>query len=120
MRFAVTRTSVYGDDEPPCAEAVKGTLPYWDCRTCKSFEEFERSQGHNFLERGSEHQVVYGPRGGAQGIKRRTDDRTAWFIDIDSLEALMAFRDKYGDLILTGAFGNEEQPCVEIYDEYRE
>jgi hypothetical protein len=120
VRFAVTRTSVYDDEKAPCREAVKGTLAYWDNRTCKSFEEFERSQGHSFLDRGTEHQIVYGPRGGAVGIQRRTHDRTAWFIEFDSLDALMAFREKYGDLILTSAFGNEDQPSIEIYDGWRE
>lgn len=43
MRFAVTRTSVYDDDESPCAEAVKGTMPRWQTRTCRSVEEFDQA-----------------------------------------------------------------------------
>lgn len=120
MRFAITRTSVHSDDGAPCPEAIKGTLPYWDVRTFKSPEEHDAKLKERWLDRGTEHQIVYGPRGGVQGIKRRMDDRTAWFLDFDSLEALMAFREKHGDLIVTGAFGNYEHPCIEIYDDYRE
>lgn len=122
MRFAITRTSVYSDDASPCPGAIKGTMPYWDARTFKSPEEHDAKLGAGGLwtDRGTEHQIVYGPRGGVQGIKRRLDDRTAWFLDFDSLEALMAFNAEYGDLIITGAFGNYEHPAIEIYDGYRE
>jgi hypothetical protein len=121
MRFAVTRTSSYLDDEtPPCDGAAKGTLPRWDVRTFKSFEEHDAKLTPPWLSRGTDHQVITGPRGGATGIKRRMEDGTAWFVDIDSLEALVAFHDKHGDLVLTEAFGNNGHPCLEIYDDYRE
>lgn len=125
MRFAVKRTiSSYDDDAGPCPGAVKGTLPYWDCRTFKSPEEHDaklkRRDGEGWFDRGTEHQITYGPRGGVHGIKRRTEDVTAWFIEIDSIEALMAFYEEHGDLVLTESFGNNGQPCIEIYDGYRE
>lgn len=45
MRFAVKRTSEHNDDVAPCPGAVKGTLPYWDVRTFKSFEEYDAKLG---------------------------------------------------------------------------
>lgn len=120
MRFTVKRTSLYDDDVPPCAGAIKGTLPWWDVRTFKSPEEHDAKLKERWRDRGTEHQIVYGPRGGVQGIKRRLEDRIAWFIDIDSLNALMAFYEEHGDLVITGAVGNDEHPALEIYDGYRE
>jgi hypothetical protein len=43
-----------------------------------------------------------------------------WFIDIASLDDLMAFYEKHGELVLTATVGDESVPCIEIYDGYRE
>jgi hypothetical protein len=122
MRFKVRRTSQHYDETAPCPEAVKGTIESWDHRTCKSPEEFnERKLGDWFGEGTTDHGFVYGPRGGVLGIKRRRyPDHTAWFVEFDSLEALMAFSEKYGDLVLTTALDDRETPEIEIYDDYRE
>ena len=122
MRFAVKRTSVWDDEVSPCPEAVKGTLPSIDVRACKSPEEFnERGLGDWFGEGTSEHDFLRGPRGGIVGIRRRRpQDSTAWFVEIDSLEALMAFFEKYGELVLTENRADGETPTIEIYDGYRE
>ncbi len=47
--------------------------------------------------------------------------REVWVVNIDSLNAMITFRDKYGELIL------DQDPCflqipdsIEIYDDWRE
>lgn len=44
----------------------------------------------------------------------------AWFVDIDTLEQLMAFHKKYGSIIIETPWYTENMPCIEIYDARRE
>jgi hypothetical protein len=68
MHLRITRTSlVYGDTEPPCAEA--------------------------------------------------TGDPEAWYIDLRSLEDLIALSERLGPIIV---FAGDDGPSLEIYDDYRE
>ena len=127
MRFLVKRSSTRFDDEAPCPEAERGTVAVWDVRTLKSPEEFDAkigSQGWQHVEpwlsKGTDHQVVRGPRGGAQGIKRRLRDDPAWYVEIPDLAALLALRDCYGDLIVSWSDDDGEQDSLEIYDGWRE
>lgn len=118
FRFEVKRTS--DRDAKPCDEAVPGTVQRWDYRTFKSPEEHDARLKPKWHERGTEHQLVCGPRGGVQGIKRRLEDEDAWFVEFDGLDALLAFFEKYGDLVITTSWADKESPCIEIYDDYRE
>lgn len=43
-----------------------------------------------------------------------------WTVEIESLEALCAFCNKYGDVIIHPKEEDEEFPSLEIYDGYRE
>lgn len=111
MRFWVTRTSFWGNGIP--AEGLtQGKRPRWDVRTFKTFEEYEKRLGEPFTAKGTDHEVLPG-----RGIRRRMPDADAWFVDIDSLEQLMAFGEKHGDLVLMAENGVQE---IEIYDGYRE
>lgn len=122
QRFVVTRTSEWDDSVQPCPEAIKGTMPVWDFRTCKSPEEFNaRGLGDWFGEGTSEHGYITGPRGGVQGIKRRlARDAECWYVDIASLADLMAFWEKHGPLVITTGLWDRKTPAIEIYDGYRE
>jgi hypothetical protein len=77
----VRRTS--DRDERPCPEAVPGTIDRWDVRTFKSPEEHDTKLTRDtpWLKRGTDHQIIYGPRGGATGIKRKTGQEDTWFIE---------------------------------------
>ena len=116
MKFRVERTSVWDDETQPCLEAVSEMIPRWDRRTFKSPEEHDAKLPHNepWLSNGTEHRLVYGPRGGVIGIERRTGDVMVWFVTLDSLDDLIAFSDKYGALVVSA------EPSIEIYDGYRE
>lgn len=123
MRFAVTRTSGHDREAKPCEEATRGELDYWDVRTFKSPEEHDATpwaRHSKWRDRGTDHQFVYGPGGDVAGIKRNLGPRTAWFVDLASLEELVAFHEKYGELVLTNVNGNDSVPGIEIYDGYRE
>lgn len=129
MRFEVSRSSVWDDEQSPCPGAIKTTLPSLDRRTFTSPEEFDAKLGNGesgtprgpWESYGSEHTVLRGPRGGAIGIQRRNpDDRPAWVIELDDLDALLKLADEQDELILTWSHNNESLPKVEIYDDYRE
>lgn len=117
MRFLIKRTSGWGGDTPPVPDATKGTAPVWDRRTFKSPEEHDAKFGYRdkWLERGTEH--GYWEEDGQSGIKRRFDDHLAWFVEISTLDELIAFQKTHGDLVLSGDDGT---PSIEIYDDYRE
>lgn len=48
------------------------------------------------------------------------EDGPNWTIEINSLEELIAFRKKYGEIILTASRYPEIDNEIEIYDDYRE
>lgn len=48
------------------------------------------------------------------------EDGPDWTIEINSLEELIAFRKKYGELVLTASVIPEIDNEIEIYDDYRE
>lgn len=43
-----------------------------------------------------------------------------WYIDINSLEELLKFEEKYGEIIITTSIFDNKTPTIEIYDYYRE
>ena len=128
MRFVVSRTSLYGDGKP-CDEATAGTIDRWDTRTC-SEAEFNRKQlgrdirmrgdaevegSSDWRDEGTDHKSL--PNG---YITRNVGPEPVWFIEIDSLDELIAFQEKQGDLVLTESTWNSDEPAIEIYDGWRE
>ena len=73
MKFIVSRTSIWSDEESPCKEAKKETFD---------------------------------------------DNEIDWIIEINSLDELIQFSEKYGELIITGNYKGLKE--IEIYDDYRE
>jgi hypothetical protein len=78
MKFIVSRTSIWGDDEKPCKEAKQEKLTW-----CGETEN-------------------------------------CWVVEINTLEDLIKFYKKYGDLILEESDVKEAPIKIEIYDTYRE
>lgn len=114
MRFWITRTSVWSG-HPGVEEAHLGMRPCYDTRTFKTFEEYDKRgfRDGRFLDRGTEHEVL--PNG--EGIRRRIKGEPGWFVEVESLEDLMALNQRYGVLIIST---HEGVPSIEIYDDYRE
>jgi hypothetical protein len=114
--FEVVRTSA---TEPPCEEAVRTWAPVWDVRTSRSPEEHDALMAERWheppppwLSVGTEHCVM------DRGIARRMRDREAWVIDLRTLDALLDFVGRYGDVVIDRRF--RSLPRIEIYDDYRE
>lgn len=123
MRFKIERTSLWDDDVAPCPEATKGEVDRWDIRTFKSPEEHDAKLADRmgaWHDRGTDHTVITGPRGGAQGIKRKVESEAAWYVEIATLEDPWAFSEQHGELILKTARADGVTPTIEIYDNYRE
>lgn len=116
MEFKVTRTSMY--EGKPCKEAVKKRYTRVETRMFKNFEEFDRRFSNlegKWLSKGVNHCVKRGY------IQREfPNECEGWFINIDTLEELLAFQKKYGNIILTTDWRNPNVLELEIYDDYRE
>jgi len=113
-RFMVHRTSQW-HNEAPCKEAVRGPYTRVDERYIKTPEEFGRRTGEDWFASGQNHRK--------KGARIRRDfPSEAWFVEINSLEALLKFQRKYGRLVLGGGWfeSAEGYPEIEIYDDYRE
>ena len=118
MKFVVARTS--GSREVcPVKGAKRETIVAVDVRNVKTLEEarnsrwaqsFFRDNKRNFREEG--------------GYVKADYDAQEWTIEIDSLEDLLRFADKHGELVLSpigdGVWGARDYPRLEIYDGYRE
>lgn len=119
MKFEIHRTSPWDDETPPCDEAVKEPCIRVDSRTC-SEEEFNRwnlGDGKLWREEGSNHRKA--KRGSGCKISRDFPSEH-WVVEIATLEALLAFKRKYGsNLVLRESWLNDELEAIEI-DAYRE
>jgi hypothetical protein len=113
MKLAVTRTSLWDDETPPCEGAVKEPYLRADKRTFKTPEEYDAKLGGrwgNWFEQGQGHAYWDG------GIVRYFPDHH-WVIEIHDLVSLAKFVREHGECIL----GFEEGAMnLEIYDTYRE
>lgn len=112
MKFRVTRASVYGDGVQPCEEAKSGQMKVIDERGVDDPSKIPN--GEDWYARGTNHRVENGH------IKRDLGFRTAWFVDIGSLKDLMAFIDKYGDVVVSRTYSDGTTPEIKIYDDYIE
>lgn len=115
MIFTVSRTSMWNEDKP-CEEAEKRNFEYWHTRTCteeKFNEKFSLREGL-WRSKGKNHKIT------KEGyITRQEENRDAWSIEINSLEELMKFYNKYGAIIISEDLFCKSS-CLEIYDDYRE
>lgn len=113
MKFKVERTSIW-NGEKPCEEAYEGEIQCVDVRNFKTFEEFEEKFGKSFLDFGTNHRIT------KYGIARDTRYKKCWYVDIDTIEDLLLFKEKYGEIIIGTAYEDNKTPMIEIYDDYRE
>ena len=113
MEFMVTRTSGWSDGKP-CNEAYAKNYMRKDIRTLKSFEEYDNRFRDNFLDTGINHKI------NDDGYIEREFEDEGWFVEIDTLEELLEFTNKYGDIVFGKTYRNYEMNGIEIYDDYRE
>jgi len=113
MKYIIERTSK-SSKKLPCEEAYIDTYIRIDERTIDDPKKlngmFDRN---NWYKLGKNHRVE-------DGHIKRDFKIKAYFIDINSLEELNKLSNKYGELIISSSFDNENIPSIEIYDTYRE
>jgi hypothetical protein len=107
MEFLITKTSLWNYEEQPITESYSKMIPNWDQRSFKTEEEHDNKLGVPWRDKGTNHEI------NNIGIRRQFGEVKRWFIQINSLEELRYFVNKYGKLIIS-----EDE--IEIYDDYRE
>lgn len=114
MNFHIRRTSTgFAWDAKPCDEAFRKKYTRVDRRSTDDPTKILHYAGKDpawWYEVGTNHRVENG------NICRDFEDE-GWFVSIGSLKALVAFREKYGPLVIEAGDG---AAVIEIYDDYRE
>ena len=117
MEFLISRTLSHG--EKPCREAKSKEFIYIDRRTVKTLAEARlpkyKHWSDAFFASGTNHREENGM------IARDCEPQKKWVVNIDTLEDLIKFEDKYNDIILSEKDGYHGiKYSLEIYDGYRE
>ena len=120
MKFVVSKTST-GIDlfNAPCEEAKLDNIIKVDKYYFRTPEEYNKRNGFGNYKKWHE-----------QGENHRTDKDgyiirdngliTVWTIELNTLDELIAFYNKYGEIIIQKCWLNESYMQIEIYDDYRE
>lgn len=122
MKFKVERTSVFLSEEKPIQDErlFKETYNYIEVRTLGTFEEFDKRFGADegkWLSQGINHKI--NDRGYIE--REIPNGNNGWFIEINTLEELLDFKDRCKDeIIIKNDYGNKSIRAIEIYDDYRE
>ena len=119
MIFEITKTSSWDYSNPPCDGCIPIKITRVDTRTLGSAEAFDKIHGKTqgtWLSMGTNH------RFNKDGyITRDLGEWDSWGIEINTLEELMAFKERVGEELVIGrSWNNPEFPMIEIYDDYRE
>ena len=106
MLYIVERTSEWDDSVPPCNEAVLKDVECYDERMAsvevlKSMFPEEDFTGFVNI---SKNKCI------KHFIKKR------WTIEINTLEELTKFINKYGNIVISNNSYGSDMPCIEIYD----
>lgn len=118
MKFIVSRTSIWNEEESPCEEARRDSVPYVESYNFKTPEEFDKSsvmrREGSWLSVGTNHRL------NKKGhITRDNGIRDVWSIEINSIEELIEFVNKYGEIVVQDDFCSDYKE-IEIYDDWRE
>ncbi len=121
MRFQVSRTSEWYGNKP-CEEAYRQKIIRIDERGFETFEEHDKTltRDKKWIEEGFNHAIVPANEQFKKPHIYREFEDYVWAIDIDTLEDLLKFKEKYGDLVITTSIKNEYINEIEIYDDWRE
>lgn len=118
MKFIVSRTSQWDDEIAPCEEAKRDSIVYVETRACLSPEEFDKrfaKQEGKWFSVGTNHRV--NERGWLVRDKGTID---VWSVEFNTLDELVEFCDKHGDIVIENCRWNKAYKEIEIYDDYRE
>lgn len=105
MKYIVSRSSIYNDDEKPIEEAIEGKIhDYWKS-TKYNYDYFMKVC----------RDIIKLPEGNYRGIVK--EPRKVWLVEIDDITK---FIDKYGQIVIHPKNNEECLYEIEIYDYYRE
>ena len=117
MKFIIDRSSLgwWLAKKAPYDGAIMETCIRVDERTTDAPEKVPSHNGETewWYEKGRNHRVE-------DGHIKRDFDAQAWFIEINSLEELLALIANEGDIVVGYSNMNSDIPYIEIYDDYRE
>lgn len=122
MKFMVRRTSgVFDNDKPPCPGATQEQWLRIDEVNVDHPDKIRPEMARmNWFVYGRNHRIE-------DGKCKRDFERMGWSIEIETLDALLSFVDKHGDIVLgrredtyAGLPGEVRSYEIEIYDDYRE
>ena len=117
MKFIIRRASIWGD-ESPCEESKRDTIVRVDKRTFCTPEEFNERCGKRegeWFSVGTNHRISK-----SGGIARDYGTVDVYLMEINTLEELMKFCEKYGDVIIGNCYLNDDYKEILIYDTYIE
>ncbi len=117
MEFLIERTGTW--NAKPCKEAIAKKFIRIDWRTVKTLAEAKlhknKHWADSFFASGTNHREENGMIARDVGMEKK------WVLNIDTLEDLIKFTDKYVRIILDFEDGFKGiDRSIEIYDSYRE
>lgn len=116
MKFVVTRAS---GGNSPCEEAKLESIVWVQTFLFKTPEEFDKRlgfhDGKKWYDEGTNHRVNEDG-----GIERDYGTVDAWIIELNTLDDLIAFCKKYGDVVIGDYYMNRYYKYITIYDDYIE
>lgn len=118
MKFIVRRASAWGSETSPCEEAKRDSIINVDIRTFHSPEEFdERCSKHEgkWFTVGTNHRVDENGH-----IVRDKGMIDVWSVEINTLDELIEFCNKYESIIIGDYIRNTTYKEILIYDDYIE
>ena len=118
MRFVVRRASKWGDEDIDCKEAKHDNIVRVETRTLHSPEEFDAKFSNRegkWLSVGTNHRVDENG-----WITRDIGMIDVWSVEIDTLDELMKFCNKYGSIVIGDYMLNKAYKEILIYDDYIE
>jgi hypothetical protein len=115
MKFLLTRTSAGVEESKPYEKAYLNTYTRVDTRAVddpsKSHYDSDRE---TWYTEGTNHRVE-------NGFIMRDFNESAWYINFNTLEELIEFKNEVGtELILSDSIYEKSVSSIEIYDDYRE
>ncbi|MDR2004131.1 MAG: hypothetical protein LBQ74_13960 [Prevotella sp.] len=116
MKYIIKRTSLFLSEQKPYDEAFLTEEISYDYRCSKTIKEAkDKHWFESWYNNTTDHIEVSGYIRGTEKEKRQ-----CWAINIETLDDLMKFQAKYGSLIITNSYFNNDLLMIEIYDDYRE
>ena len=114
MKFTIRRASASGrfQVDKPCENAIKEELTFYDKYEDYTFEDYQRVNKVSFFAEGFDHKVY--EKGIVRSIKK-----DYWTIAFNSLEELIEFISKNGDVVICEKNDTDYNHII-IYDDYME